>query len=174
MSKIIDFDQLYPNRFLKAGELAGKDKEATVTIAAVDLEELEGEKGKKARGVITFKETTKQWVLNRTNGECLKAMFGREVPKWIGKRVTIAAREINTGFSDEPQLAIRVKGSPDIDGDRVFSGRIGRKQANIKLVRTGGRAGAVAAVPAEPAPATSVPDAAEQAAIIADEKAGAA
>ena len=137
MSKILDFDQLYPNRFLKAGELAGK--EATLEITGVELEELEGEKGKKARGILSFKETKKQLVLNRTNGECIKAMFGRSVPAWTGKRITICPVNIDAGFSDEPMLAIRVRGSPDIAGDLTVQARIGRKTGTFKLVQTGGK-----------------------------------
>ncbi len=47
-------------------------------------------------------------MLNRTNGECLKAMFGRDTGEWIGKRVTLYPAEY------QGETAIRVKGSPDM------------------------------------------------------------
>jgi hypothetical protein len=109
--KIVDYDQLYPGRFLKAGEFNGKP--VTLTITDVDIEDLPQDKGgDRARGIISFRETKRQLVLNRTNGECIKAMFGRVVPEWIGKRVTFHPVMINFGGAEE--LAIRVKGSPDI------------------------------------------------------------
>jgi hypothetical protein len=77
-AKPVDFDQLYPGRFLKSGELLGK--KVTVTIADVAIDELEGEKGKKVQGIIFLTGTDKQIVLNKTNGLCLKGMFGRKSP----------------------------------------------------------------------------------------------
>ena len=104
----MDFDQLFPGRFIKAGELNGKD--VTLTIDAIRLEDLPSDKGgEKTRGVIAFKQTKKEWVLNRTNAECLKGMWGRDTDNWIGKRVTIYPAEWN----GEP--CIRVKGSPDLE-----------------------------------------------------------
>jgi hypothetical protein len=85
--KPVDYDQLYPGRFLKAGELLGK--KVTLTIADVDLEMLMGEDGvEKAKAVISFKETPKKHIAPKTNGLCLKAMFGKKIPEWIGKRIT--------------------------------------------------------------------------------------
>src|SRR6185437_13183500 len=82
------FDQLYPGRFLKAGELLGK--KVTLTIADVDVEELEGDGGaKKVKAIISFRETKKQLVACKTNGLCLREMFGKELANWTGKRVTL-------------------------------------------------------------------------------------
>jgi hypothetical protein len=106
--KPVDFDQLYPGRFLKAGELLGK--KVTLTIADYDLEELQGDDGtKKAKAIISFKETEKKLVACKTNGVCLKAMFGKTLPEWPGKRVTI----FPDLWNGEP--CIRIWGSPDIE-----------------------------------------------------------
>jgi hypothetical protein len=71
----LDYDQLFPGRFLKAGEFQGKD--VTLTINEIRLEELPQDRGgNRIRGIIGFKETKKELVLNRTNGECLKGMWG--------------------------------------------------------------------------------------------------
>lgn len=105
----VDWDQLYPGRFMKAGEFNGK--KPTLTITAVKLDELEGTKGKQVKGIIGFKETEKALALNRTNGICIKAMFGRKVQEWVGKRVTLFA---GTWDGEE---CIRVWGSPDIEAD---------------------------------------------------------
>jgi len=107
-AKPVDFDQLYPGRFIKAGELLGK--KVTLTIADVDLEDLMGEDNKpKAKATLTFKETEKQMVMCKTNGICLKAMFGKKLSDWVGKRITI----FPDTWNGEP--AIRIWGSPDLE-----------------------------------------------------------
>ena len=105
--KPVDFDQLYPGRFIKAGELLGK--KVTLTISAVDLEGLKGEDGTtKAKAIISFKESDKKMVACKTNGICCREMFGKSVQEWVGKRITIFPDEWN----GEP--CIRIWGSPDI------------------------------------------------------------
>lgn len=113
LPKPVDFDQLYPGRFLKSGELLGRKR--TVTIDHVDIEELENEKGKKVQGVVVLKETEKQIVLNKTNGLCLRGMFGRKLSAWEGKRITIFQDQVK--FGADTVDAIRIWGSPDIERD---------------------------------------------------------
>src|SRR6185369_2267012 len=51
-----NYDDLYPGRFLKAGNFNGQ--KVTLTIKDYDLETLEGENGeKKAKAIIHFEET---------------------------------------------------------------------------------------------------------------------
>ena len=108
--KPVEYDQLYPGRFIKAGELLGR--KVTVTISDVDLEELMGEDNKpKQKAALTFKETPKQLVMCKTNGISIKAMFGTKLAEWIGKRVTL----FPDTWNGEP--CIRIWGSPDIERD---------------------------------------------------------
>lgn len=133
LRKPADFDDLYPGRFLKAGQLG--DRKPTVTIASVDVESLPDEKtgGERVRGVISFKEMPYQIVLNKTNGECLRALFGRELKGWVGKRVTLFRGKVESG-SQRGTPAVRIWGSPEIDGDREVSIKMPRKAAfNITL-----------------------------------------
>lgn len=116
----VDWDELYPGRFLKAGEFKGK--KPTLTIAAVKIEELVGDKGPQIKGVIRFERTEKELALNKTNGICLKEMFGRKVQEWVGKRVTLYA---GTWDGEE---CIRVWGSPDIAEDRDITVQLPRKR----------------------------------------------
>lgn len=120
LKKPVDWDQLYPGRFIKAGNLLGK--KATVTISSVDLDELEGDKGKKIKGIISFKESTLQLALNKTNGICLKAMFGRKLADWEGKRITLFPSQ----WSGED--CIRIWGSPDIEKDIQVTVALSRKK----------------------------------------------
>lgn len=108
--KPVDYDQLYPGRFIKAGELLGK--KVTLTITDVDLEDLMGEDGKeKAKAIVSFRETQKKLVTCKTNGICLREMFGKQLANWVGKRVTL----FPDTWNGEP--CIRVWGSPDIEED---------------------------------------------------------
>jgi hypothetical protein len=118
--KPVDWDQLYPGRFIKTGDLLGKN--VTLTIASVDLDELEGETGKKIKGVISFERTEKQLALNKTNGICLKEMFGKRVQEWVGKRVTLMPALWNG------EDCIRVYGSPDIEADKDITVTLPRKR----------------------------------------------
>lgn len=105
--KPVDFDQLYPGRFIKAGELLGR--KVTLTIAEVETEELMGEDGKnKVKAIVSFKETEKKLVTCKTNGICLREMFGKKLAEWEGKRVTL----FPDTWNGEP--CIRIWGSPDI------------------------------------------------------------
>ena len=101
------YDQLYPGRFIKAGELLGK--KVTLTITDVELEDLQGDDGaKKTKCIISFKESPKKLVACKTNGLCIKEMFGKQIADWMGKRVTI----FEDVWNGEP--CTRIWGSPDI------------------------------------------------------------
>lgn len=116
----VDWDELYPGRFLKAADLKGK--KVTLKIAGVKLEELIGDKGPQVKGLLSFDRTEKQLALNKTNGICLKDMFGKKVQEWVGKRVTL----FPTTFNDDD--CIRVWGSPDIEADKQVTIALPRKR----------------------------------------------
>jgi hypothetical protein len=142
----VDYDELYPGRFIKSGDLRGRD--VNLTIAKVEVDELEGTKGKQTKGIAHFTETKKALVLNRTNGECLKAMFGRKIADWIGKRVTLYPAKIESEVAD---LAIRVRGSPDLAADVTFELHLARKRPRkMTLKKTTTGKGSQAAAPQEP------------------------
>ncbi len=157
----MDFDLLYPGRFLKSAKFKKGDRfvDVTLTIEKVFVEELEGDKGKKQKGIVAFVGKTLQLVLNRTNGEALKAMFGRETDNWHGKRVTLWAMPFTDSFTGEQTTAIRVRGSPDIAADKTFMLRLARKSpVAVKLLKTGAKTAAVPAAQSTPVSA-AVPSA---------------
>ena len=128
MKKPVDYDELFPNRFLKAGLFAARP--LSLTIAAVDVEELpRDDGGTKIKGIVTFEKTDKQLVLNRTNAETIRAMFGRKLSDWIGKRITLASEKDR--LMGKEVDAIRIIGSPDLDAAFVaafdITKRIGEK-----------------------------------------------
>lgn len=124
LRKPISFDELYPGRFLKAADLRGQH--VTVRISDVALDELEGEKGTKVQGIIFLHNTDKQIVLNKTNGLCLKGMFGKTLSEWIGKRFTIKADVTKLG--KDTVDCIRIHGSPDILEDVEVTIALPRKK----------------------------------------------
>ena len=130
---ITDFDQLFPSNYIKAGELGGKA--VTLTIKDWSREEMKEQDGKKKKKpILSFVETEKQVVLNKTNGLCLKKMFGRAVAEWVGKRITIHPAPYQDG------LCIRIKGSPDIDRDITWTERVGTTDKTFTMEKTTKRA----------------------------------
>lgn len=108
------FEQLYPNRFLKAGLLMGKH--VPLVITDVCMEELEDEKkGKIPKAILSFSKTPKKLVLCKLNGICIKAMFGGVISNWIGKTVVLFATDTIQPMHGEE--CIRIWGSPDIPND---------------------------------------------------------
>lgn len=147
----MDYDQLFPGRFLKSGQFQGR--EVTLTIKGVRIEALPQDKGgEKPKGIIAFVEKPQELVLNRTNGECIKAMFGRDVDKWTGKKITLFPAPFTDSFTGEQTTAIRVRGSPDIAASKSIEVRLPRKKPiAMTMIKTGSANGK----PSTPAPMAS-------------------
>lgn len=135
------------SQYIAAAELVGK-KPMTVTISKVVLEKVESMKvnddeggGKlKDRVVVYFAESKsgRGWLLNRTNCEAIKELWGRETDNWIGKRITLHATNVRVGPKMEP--GIRVFGSPELTEPRTFQLKLPRKKPiPVTLVPTGKR-----------------------------------
>jgi hypothetical protein len=148
----VNYDELFPGRFLKAGLLNGRD--VTVKIAAVRTEDLPSETGgTKVKGILAFEGKKMELVLNRTNGEAIKAMFGPTLADWIGKRITLYPSQ----FNGEPCL--RVRGSPDIAKSITFELKLPRKRPQkTTLIKTGTKPAAKPAPAAEPEEEPEIPE----------------
>ena len=129
----MDYGLGFLGEYITAAELVGK--EPTLTISKVTLEKVESLKGDedstgkmKDRIIIYFGESKsgRGWLLNRTNAEALKEMWGRETNEWIGKRVTLCTMPVKVGRKIEP--GIRVKGSPELKEPRTFDLKLPRKK----------------------------------------------
>jgi hypothetical protein len=144
LPKPTDFDQLYPGRFLKAGDLAGK--KVTVTIKDINLDRLESTDGKKTKGILELVETDRQVVLNKTNGLCIRAMFGRKLADWAGKRITLFAGSFNG------EDCIRIWGSPELEKDMDVVIELPRKKPTRMTMHrvNGAKPAATAASSREP------------------------
>lgn len=136
-------DSLIPGRFIKAVDLGSTlAAEPTFTITAVVLERVPDIKnpGKEVvKGIVGFRDIEQGWVMNRTNVECIKAMFGPETDGWMGKRITLCQEAVKMPKGPD-ELGIRVKGSPDIDREIVAEWKPARKsKQSRRLVPTGSR-----------------------------------
>jgi hypothetical protein len=139
MTRGLSFDELYPGTYLKAGEFQGKA--VTLTIKTITREMLSnGSGGEEPAVTVSFAETEKQFVMNKTNASSLRAMWGDDSGEWIGKRLTLHPVKDESGLS-ESGLAIRIKGSPELERRLVFKARLGRKMVTQTLVPTGKAAG---------------------------------
>ncbi len=80
---------LFPSKYIKAEDLS---EEVPVIIAGLEMEELQGNDGKKEKkGVLYFKGLDKGLVLNKTNWDRIEAQHGEESDNWPGKRITLFA-----------------------------------------------------------------------------------
>lgn len=136
----MNYDELFPGRFLKSGQFKGRD--VTLTIRSVRIEPLPDDKGgTKVKGIVGFEKTPLELVLNRTNGECFKALWGKETDVWIGKRVTLWPAPFHDNMTGEDTTCIRVRGSPDIAATVTFELKLARKKpARMTLLKTGAKA----------------------------------
>jgi hypothetical protein len=121
--------------YISGVELEGK--KPTMTIARVTQVDLEQEdESKKGVGVVWFREIKRGWVLCKTTGFCLEAMFGADTNGWSGKRVTLHAEPVSTPEGMQP--GIRVTGSPDLAKPINARIKLRKKKAFvIKLMPTG-------------------------------------
>jgi len=137
-----DWDQLFPGRFLKSGEMQGR--KLTFSIAAVYREELPARGGgTEWINVVTFEPRSpdkppKELKLNRTNAICFRELFGRKPQEWVGHRVTLYPAPYQSPFGD---TAIRVWGSPELETDREITIELPMKKPlawTLHAVRNGG------------------------------------
>lgn len=105
------YDLLFPSKYLKAGDLRGK--EVTVVISEIEpRHELIGQGNRKDnKPLLRFvtpggRAIEKGMVLNKTNGKRIMALYGPETRAWIGKPIILRAEKEPKSDSGE---AIRVK-----------------------------------------------------------------
>ncbi len=108
-----DFDEVFPDRWIHAEDLDGKD--VTLTITDAYLEDLRSPTGEVTTcAILKFGEPKKkrEYVLNKSNGLVCKALWGSQSKDWIGHRITLASepeRMSPTGYK------IVFAGTPEID-----------------------------------------------------------
>lgn len=123
------------DQYISAEEMKGKTP--TLTIANVRaLVMSDGDGKEKQKGIVTFKEIPREWVLSKTGIQQLAALFGDDYGGWAGHRVTLTTEPTPTGEG------IRVLGSPELSAPiecvvKLGTKGGGRKRRQYTLVPTG-------------------------------------
>lgn len=130
------YRRLFIGDYLQATEFDGRTPTFTIdNIVIKNLPSLKNEGEEQSKGVVYFKEMKRGWVLSRTSGEQVAAMFGPQIDAWIGKRVTLRAEAVQVG--KKMDMGIRVVGSPDIAKPVDFELCLPRKKPKkMRLIPT--------------------------------------
>ena len=100
-----------PSNSLKAADLEGG--EVTLTIDNYSVKEFSEEDKKTGdhytvrKPIISFVESEKTFVCNKTNREAIAYAYGKEMDDWIGKPITLYPTIVP--FGDKKVEAIRVR-----------------------------------------------------------------
>jgi len=79
---------MYPSEFLNAADL--HDKEVSVIIESVTIEDVPGVDGKKkAKPVVRFQGKEKRFPLPKCCAKAIAAKHGKDTEDWVGKRIII-------------------------------------------------------------------------------------
>jgi hypothetical protein len=100
----------YGSRYLKAlendpntGKILVPKEGRSFTITGVEVKAFDD--GRKI--LVSFRESEKQLVCNRTNANIIAELHGEDTDDWYGKRITLYATKVD--FSGKRVDAIRVK-----------------------------------------------------------------
>lgn len=97
---------LHPSDFVAAVELKGRD--VTVTITKVEKESLKMKGGiSEVKPVLSFKESPRKLVLNRTNADSIAHLYGTEAEDWVGKRIIIYPTTTQCGRENVDCIRVR-------------------------------------------------------------------
>ena len=104
MSNPSSVSELYPSKWVKAEDLAGRT--ATVKITAVTVETFRQPDGSsKVSAVLSFEGKAKRMILNKTQCQALTDLTGSErFTDWVGRVTTLAPATAQNG---KPTIAIR-------------------------------------------------------------------
>jgi hypothetical protein len=107
---------MFPSEYVAAAEFQGRD--VTLTIAAIRLEDLQIRGGKKERKpILTFRETKKKLVLNKTNAGSIADMHGPKAELWIGKKVTLYPTRTQCGRETVDCIRVREGKNGSVNGN---------------------------------------------------------
>ncbi len=102
------YDEFFPKDFLNAEDLLKEPK--VLTIRRLGREEVGPDK--KPKLVARFDETDKGMVINQTNADTLKHMFGPEPQDAVGGRIELYAGQAMYNGKSVPAIRVRRPGRP--------------------------------------------------------------
>jgi hypothetical protein len=113
----MNLNDMYPTTTLKSADF-DEVGEMVLTIKKVEIKSIGTDENAETKPVISFNETDKEFVCNKTNASLIAGMYGDKNVDvaWVGKQITLHTEM--TTFGGKPTPGIRVK-------------QIDAKQANI-------------------------------------------
>lgn len=97
---------MHPNDFVAAIEFRGKD--VTLTVKSVAHETLTMQGGvKDVKPVLTFVETKKKFICNKTNASSIALLYGTQAMDWVGKKITLYPTKTAVGKKMEDCIRVR-------------------------------------------------------------------
>lgn len=83
----MNVNDAFPSKYLSAKDL--QNREHTLTISNLTMEEMNGDRGKQSKPVAFFQGAQKGLVLNKTNSLTIAAAYGDEMMAWIGRQIVV-------------------------------------------------------------------------------------
>ena len=79
---------MYPSEYLNSADLM--DREVTVVIQSVSMEDVPGPDGKKkSKPVVLFQGKQKRFPLPKCCAKAIAGKYGKDTEAWIGKKVVL-------------------------------------------------------------------------------------
>lgn len=155
-----NYDDLFPERWLHAEDLAGMN--VTLTMSAAYEEVLRLPDGSNDRcGILSFEKTKREYVLNKTNAMVLRELWGKKSGGWVGHQITIAPVPDPSGKSRSGKKILFI-GSPDLAKDTKVNQPQNKTRIIKKTQPSENRVQeAIAAAPPEHDPVSEAPEDAE-------------
>lgn len=96
--------EAFPSDYLKASDI---NETLNVTIESVEMVEIGQGRDKESKLLIKFVGQDKGLICNKTNAGTIEKITGTdETDEWVGKNITLCAREVE--FQGDMVMAIRV------------------------------------------------------------------
>jgi hypothetical protein len=84
----MDYRLLFPNDYIAAHDLRGKDVVKTIKTVAIEKLRMTGGRQEK-KPVVLFSDTPKKLVLNKTNAKLIAAQHGCDTDQWAGRKIVL-------------------------------------------------------------------------------------
>jgi hypothetical protein len=112
----MNIDSAFPSSYFKAADL--NDKPVKVTMKNVMMEDIGGDH----KPVLYFEDSEKGLVLNKTNANNIKVLYGSDTKDWPGKEIVLFPTV--TDFQGRTVDCVRVRGpkaaKKDLDDEVPF------------------------------------------------------
>ena len=102
-------DDAFPSAYLKHADVT--DRTLRLTITGYAMEDVGQGADKETKPVLSFRETPKRLVLNKTNAIAIAEVYGKDLDDWIGKPIVLYPDR--TSFNGKIVDCLRVKALKD-------------------------------------------------------------